>query len=224
MNADEFAEIYPTAYHMTDETAWPSIRRHGLLSTRAAVEMFRPSDSVRAEILEARRLSSVTLQDDSLGSVTIRDQRPLKFLAECLHEGIEPQQFLDALNARVYFWLSSERLNKLLNARAYRNRRHLVLHVDTTRLMSVYQSTIELAPYNTGSAHVPTVPKRGPDVFTPMADYPFDAWRKRRGRNGEHVVELTVPYAVPDIARFVRQVEIRDRDLPPVPLDVELSP
>jgi hypothetical protein len=34
------------------------------------------------------------------------------------------QDFLDALNGRVFFWLSMKRLQTLLNARAYRDRRH----------------------------------------------------------------------------------------------------
>jgi hypothetical protein len=50
----------------------------------------------------------------------------------------------------------------------------------------------------------------------PLARYPFDDWRKKRGPSGEHVVELTVPYEVPDIVKFVRRVELRRGDDPPV--------
>ena len=51
------------------------------------------------------------------------------------------------------------------------------------------------------------MPKRGPGVFTDLADYPYEHWLAKRGRSGEPVVELTVSYSVPDIARFVTKVE-----------------
>lgn len=209
MDAQQFAAKYPTLYHMADETAWPSIQKHGLLSTRAMVDLYEPEPAIRAAILSEVRCSCITLESDVLGTMTVRDQLPLKFLDECLEDGVTRQDFLCALNGRVFFWLSIDRLQTLLNARAYRNRRHTVMHVDTAALLEVYGAETQLAPYNTGSAHVPTVPKRGPDVFTSLEKYPFDEWRRKRGRSREPVVELTIPYAVPDIAKFVRKVQLR---------------
>ncbi len=55
--------------------------------------------------------------------------------------------------------------------------------------------------------HVPTAPKRGPEVFTDLGDYPYDQWLAKRGRSGEPVVELTVRYAIPDISSFVTKAE-----------------
>jgi hypothetical protein len=74
-------------------------------------------------------------------------------------EGVVAQ---DALNGRVFFWLSAGRLETLLNARLYRNQRHTVLHVDTAALLNAYLDRVQLAPYNTGSMHVPTAPNAGP--------------------------------------------------------------
>lgn len=219
MDAVEFAERYPTLFHMADEAAWPSIQRHGLVSTKAIVDLFSPSAQVRADILSGRRLVSTTLSNRDMGSITIRDQLPLKFLAECLDDGVEAQDFLDALNGRVFFWLSNIRLERLLNARAYRDRPHLILHIDTAALLAAHGSTVELAPYNTGSAHVPNVPKRGPDVFVPLEKYPFEEWRRKRGPKGEHVVELTVPYAVPDITDLIERLELRQAGTAPIPID-----
>jgi hypothetical protein len=139
--------------------------------------------------------------------MTIRDQRPAKFLNDCMNDGVSPQDYLDALNGRVFLWLRLSRLTRLLNARLYRQSRHTVLHVGTAGLVSAYPGRVQLAPYNTGSMHVPNAPWRGPDIFTDLADYPYEQWLAKRGRSGEPVVELTISYAIPDIARFVTKVE-----------------
>jgi hypothetical protein len=141
------------------------------------------------------------------GQFTIRDQRPLKFIDRCLTDGATQQQFLDALNGRVFFWLTQKRLTTLLNARLYRSSEHTVLHVDTSALLARHGGVAQLAPYNTGSVHVPTAPKRGADVFIDIADYPYDDWRRRRGSSSDPIVELTLPYSVPDIAEFTVRVE-----------------
>jgi len=47
----------------------------------------------------------------------------------------------------------------------------------------------------------------GPEVFTDLADYPYEHWLAKRGRSGEPVVELTVRYAIPDISSFVTKPE-----------------
>ena len=135
MDAHEFAARYPTLYHMADETAWPSIQQHGLLSTRAIVDLYKPEPAICAAILSEVRRSCFRLDDDELGTMTVRDQLPLKFLDECLEEGVTRREFLDALNGRVFFWLSVERLQRLLGARAYKDRRHIVMNVDTAALL-----------------------------------------------------------------------------------------
>lgn len=160
-------------------------------------------------------VSALRLERSDLGAMTVRDQLPLKFLDQCLHPGVTAQQFLDALNSRVFFWLSTARRERLLNARANKNRPHLVMHIDTAAMLKVHGGRAQLAPYNTGSAHVPTVPKRGPDVFVDLAQYRFDYRRDKRGKSGELFVEMTIPHAVPDIVTFVRTAELRHRDDPP---------
>jgi hypothetical protein len=200
-------ELYPTLYHMAEDGTWPSIRQRGLLSTQAIVDLYQPDADVREQILSTVRRDKIKLTSAALGEMTIRDQRPAKFLKECMSDGVSPQDYLDALNGRVFFWLRLSRLTRLLNARLYRHSRHTVLHVDTARLVSAYPGRVQLAPYNTGSMHVPNAPRRGPDVFTDIANYPYEQWLARRGRPGEPVVELTVNYAIPDVARFVTKVE-----------------
>lgn len=208
MRRDDLVARYPLLYHMAEDGTWPSIQTHGLLSTLALVDRFGPEPDVRNDTLQRVRSQSITLHNPALGSVVIRDQKPLKFLAECLLPGTSPQQFLDALNSRVFFWLTKERLQRLLGAKLYRDKQHTVLQVDTRQLMARYGDTVELAPYNTGSMHVPTAPPRGSDVFVPIDSYPYESWRSKRGRIGDAVVELTVPYSVPDIGEMTSRVEL----------------
>jgi hypothetical protein len=192
---------------MAEDGTWQSIRRRGLLSTQAIVDLYQPDADVREQILSTVRRDKIKLTNAALGEMTIRDQGPAKFLKDCMNDGVSPQDYLNALNGRVFFWLRLARLIRLLNARLYRDSRHTVLHVDTARLVSAYPGRVQLAPYNTGSMHVPTAPTRGPDVFTDLADYPYEQWLAQRGPSGEPVVELTISYAIPDIARFVTKAE-----------------
>ena len=143
---------------MAEDGSWPSIRDRGLLSTKAIVDLYQPAEEIKAEILTTVRHRKIMLTRDGLPDAIIRDQMPLKFLDVCLEEGVTPQEYLDALNGRVFFWVSAERLAKLLQARLYRNLRHTVLHVDTSALLKAYLDRVQLAPYNTGSMHVPRLP------------------------------------------------------------------
>jgi hypothetical protein len=45
-----------------------------------------------------------------------------------------PREWYETLNRRVFFWVDRKRLVKLLGARAYRDRPHLVLELDTSGL------------------------------------------------------------------------------------------
>lgn len=209
MDRDELIAQHPVLFHMAEDGTWPSIREHGLLSTAALVELYQLPDDLRREVLDGVRRSSITLHHPDLPPAVVRDQAPLKFLSSCLLDGVTPQQFLDALNERVFFWVSQGRLQRLLGARLYRNRAHVILHVDTASLVSAHGDTIELAPYNTGDLHVPTLPRRGPQTFVPLDRYPDREWRTKRGSGGEAVVELTIPWKVADIERHVMRVERR---------------
>jgi hypothetical protein len=207
VDADQLTELHPVVYHMAEDGSWPSILERGLLSAQAIIDLYQPDDGDKTEILATVRRRKITLTRDGLPDITIRDQLPAKFLSACMNEGVSPKEYLDALNSRVFFWVSVQRLKTLLHARHYRNLRHTVLHVDTAALLRAYSGRVQLAPYNTGSMHVPNAPKRGPDVFMDLADYPYDDWVRRRGRSGDPIVELTIDYAVPDISSYVIRAE-----------------
>lgn len=194
---------YPIVYHMAEDGAWPSIQARGLLSTAALVDLYNPDPRVRAEILETVRTDSIVLEHPEHGRAVIRDQGPLRFLSQSLTPGTTPQEYLAALNSRVFFWPTRELLGELLGARRYRDKPQTVLQVDTADLIERHGDVVQLAPYNTGDLYVPGLPARGADVFINLDNYADGQPRSQ----GEAVVELTVPYAVTDISQLVTRVD-----------------
>ncbi len=205
MHTDEFIERYPLLFHMAEEGSWPSIQRHGLLSTTALLDRYDITGARRFELESNRRPELSKIDSPRFGPATIRDNKPLR--EQHLHlDGLTPQQWYELLNRKVFFWVDRQRLQTFLRARPYRTRAHDVLTVDTAKLLDRQLSAVTLAPINTGSTLYPSAPRRGLDTFTAIADYDWEAMRRRRGR-ANAVVELTVDYAVPDITAVASTVE-----------------
>ncbi len=205
---------HPRLFHMAEAGTWPQIQRHGLLSTTALLDLFGIVDGTRFAIESERRGQIVEIEHPVHGSASIRDNKPLReqFLAGCLQD-MSMREWYELLNHKVFFWVRPERLDKLLNARAYRARAHDVLTLDTAALLERHGDTAALASINTGATLYPSAPMRGPDTFVPIAAFDFAEARRRRGA-AEAIVELTVDYAVPDLEGLVVQVERRKQGEP----------
>lgn len=192
---------------MAEQGTWGSIQKHGLLSTTALLDLLGINGSQRDAIESCHRSESVIL-NHRLGRFIVRDQKPLRpsTLSSCL-QGVTPRDWYRLLNRMTFFWLTPERLETLLNARAYRNRPHCVLTVDTRQLLERHENRITLCPINSGST-IYNPPTRGKKSFYTIINYPFEHRRKARGKSNA-VAELAVDYSVPDIAEFVTAVEHR---------------
>ena len=195
---------YPRLFHVAEAGAWPSIRRHGLRSTSALLDLFEVDGPKRERLEAAHRPESVTLLHPEHGQVVLRDQKPLHVgqLAECLDDGTTVEQWLQLLSSKVFFWANEDRLNRLLRAGAYRDRAHDVLVVDTAPLVERYASTITLTQINTGATR-PARARRGRSTFRAIALYPDESKERRR------IAEVAVDYAIPEIADYVLRVERR---------------
>lgn len=205
---EELVARYPRLWHMAEAGSWESIQRRGLLSTSALLDLFEIEGDQRLAIESSRRPRSVTVEHPRHGTAVIRDNIPLieKVLARTL-VGMSPTEWYEALNGRVFFWLSEARLERLRNAPAYREREHDILTVDTASLLERHLHEVTLSPLNSGATHPGAKYTRGVDTFQPLHRYP---WRERIRKNGkEPVVELAVGYAVPDIVSHVIAVERR---------------
>jgi hypothetical protein len=205
MEVERLVGRYPTLYHMAEDESWESIRRHGLLSTSALLDRFEVEGGERFEveggerfaIESTRRPEIVRVDHPEHGTALVRDNKPMqeKALERCLY-GMTPREWYEHLNRRVFFWVERKRLLKLLGARAYRNRPHLVLEVVAAELLDRHAEWVTLSPINSGTTFAMNPAPRGPDTFRRIADYP----------DGKLVVEFAVDYAVPNIADFVLSV------------------
>jgi hypothetical protein len=204
ITADELSGRFPLLYHMAQLGSWLSVERHGLLSTTALLDLFEKRGDERFRIESCHRPESIPICHPVHGRAVIRDQKPMSdrsLRRALLGSGLEPAGWYRELNSRVFFWLSEERLDRLMNARAYRNLGHHVLIVDTRRLVERHEQRIMLSSINSGCT-IPFPHKRGPETFRRLSEYPYAA--KRRDR--DPIVELAVDYSVPDIRDFVTEV------------------
>ena len=191
---------HPRLYHMAESGAWENIRRHGLLSTTALLKLFSVSEPQRSAIeTEHRRMPNLICHPE-YGCATIRDQTPMHpdNLKRVLTD-MEPGEWYQLLNGKVFFWSTKGRLQKFLQARAHRDRPHDVLTVCTRSLVEQYATNITLSHINSGTVrHVKD--KRGSDTFRTIADY------RRKTRDG-YFAELAVEWGVPDIKQHTLSVD-----------------
>ena len=206
MRIDDLIDNYPYLYHMAESGSWPNIKKYGLLSTTALLDMYNIRGEERNKIESCIRPQSVTINNKKYRHAVIRDQKPLseKKLIYLL-DGITPKQFYKLLNQRTFFWVKEERLIKLLRARAYRNKSHDVLTVDTEKLVKKYEDKITLCKINSGATSY-KIGRRGRQSFEQIKKYPFNEYKKTRGKNA--IVELAVDYGIPDIKNYVLQVDV----------------
>ncbi len=168
------------------------------MSTSALLDRFEVGGEQRFRMESARRPEMEEVVEHPLhGRAWIRDNKPMqeRTLERCL-TGMTPREWYETLNRRVFFWVDRKRLLKLLGARAYRDRPHLVLELDTGELLERHAGRVTLSAINSGATFTMNPAPRGPDTFRSIADHPQD----------KKVVELAVDHAVPDAARFVFSV------------------
>jgi len=63
---------------MAEAGSWPSIRRHGLLSTSALLDLFEVTGVERVRLESQRRPETVKIEHPEHGEALIRDQKPLR--------------------------------------------------------------------------------------------------------------------------------------------------
>jgi len=204
MTIDQLVEHYPSVYHVAEKGAIDSISAIGLLSTTAILDRLSLDEDSRAEIELQPRRSSIELSDAEIGSFLIRDQKPLSAskLQQCLADGISVEDWCSLLNRKVYFFLETKQANKLLEAKEYKDRSHFVLEFDTRSLASAYESSLTLAPMNTGSTS-PIGHPRGHNTIAGLATYPYE---DRLSRKLPIAKEFCIDYAVPDAKEHVKTV------------------
>ncbi len=211
MNAEELISTFPRLYHMAHVNAWPGIKRHGLLSTSALLDLFEVTGPGRKALEANRRNDSITVHHKRYGEAVIRDNKPMDDagLMRALTD-MTPEEWYRTLNRKVFFWPTEERLNRLLMARFNRPYNHCVITVNTRRLVRDYHDKVWLCPINSGATAKPMPQPRGTETFRRICDYPFNDWSRKRRSCIKAVAELAVDYSVPNIRDYVEAVSVRN--------------
>ena len=200
MTPEELARLHPKLYHVTTPGAWPSIARSGLLSAAGLVARFEHGHGALAD----RRAAEVALQHPIHGTAILNDNAPLHMrkLAACLDDGLTAHEWLAMLNHRVFFWVDARGVERLLGARANRERAREVLAFNTLELARAHADRVEICPINSGATiHLPA--RRGRTTFAPLLATDYTAWRRRRGLSRpDRIVEIVVRSGVPDIGSY----------------------
>ena len=165
VTSDELAQTYPRLYHMADAQSWESIQTHGLLSTSALLDLFEVKGQQREDIEIRRRPESVPLVHEQHGYAVVRDNKPIiESKLRTALRNCTPEEWYRLLNKYVFFWLTRERLQTLLCARAYRDHRHAVLTLETLPFVRRYEQRIVLSAMNSGNTQ-PIAHERGPETL-----------------------------------------------------------
>jgi len=191
------------AFHLADAENWPSIQRTGLLSTAALIARAGLSGRAARPFVNYRE-RSMRLPSGEL----IRDQRPMPpdALAQCLDAGLSPAAWYRLVNARVFFWLSVERLQRHVAACAARPQ--VLVVVDLAELARRHGARAAVTPFNVGNARRRPA-SRGRRTFVPLDRWLASRWqteaRPGEPARGRHhpPAELAVEGAVPDLMALV---------------------
>lgn len=198
----ELISRYPQVFHMAEDGSWPSIQQNGLLSTSALLTLYGISGPQRDKIESQWRPAKIIIRAPGLPDVVIRDQIPLApgLLTRCLEAGISVAEWYRLINAKVFFWPDRTRLEWFLSAVNYREAPHVVISLETRRLVALLRSRVTLSSINSGSAYPGrtsgVAPSRGRETFRPIEDYP-----------SRYVAELVVNDGVPDLSAMLISVE-----------------
>ncbi len=200
------AAAYPTLFHVAHIDAWSSIRRHGLLSTSALLDLFQVTGDNRRVIETMRRPASVSINHQINGRAVIRDQRPLSEnkLAGALTD-LSVTEWFELLNRHVFLWPTRARVNTMLGALAYRGIEQLLITFDTASLIEAGTPFL-LSRINSGATS-PMAWPRGSDTFRDVGAYSLIERLDKYGA-ASAVAEVLVPEALNDVERHALRVEV----------------
>jgi hypothetical protein len=187
---------------MAEDGSWPNILKYGLLSTTAILDKWEIVDNERNRLESQLRPKIITLNHKKYGEAKLRDQKAMKpdLLSKCLPKNISIEDWCRYINGKVFFWTNWSDLKIFLSAQSYINKPHVVITLDTIRLVNSYRKKITLSDMNTGS----TFPRKG-KIEPEQRD--FSTFKKIADFDAPWVKELSVDYGIIDIANFVLSVK-----------------
>lgn len=201
METDDLIKKHPKLYHMSDVDSWPTIRKFGLLSTSSLLDIFEIPRNERTIVEREYRPQNIELKKTGIGRAIIRDQKPLpEIKLKAVLEDMKTDEYYNLLNGKVFFWVTEERLKSLLKAKAYKKYDHIVLTIDTKKLLKKYSDDIRLTSINSGAAPY-MKGKRGSFTFQSIDEFPNENSKSKK------VAELAVNKGIPDITKYLDKVQ-----------------
>lgn len=206
MRSKDLWHHYPVLYHIAWGGSWPSIKEHGLLSTKALLHLYGMGENEIAKLTRSRREHWIPINCAGRPRAVLRDQKPMtdEGLVRALRGTAEPSQWYDLINSMVFFWPTKARLKTMITASAYKNVKHDVLVVDCETLVRMEHSNIRLSRMNSGCTK-PMPHPRGMGLFKRVEDYPFPE-RPSASVVAKAVAEVCVVDRVERVAKAVLKV------------------
>lgn len=206
MRVSDLISIHPRIYHMAEYGSEDSIRKHGLLSTTALLDLFEITGEKRFALEKCRRAKTETITHKEYGSAVIRDQQPMNdsMLSKCLNDGLTPPDWYEIINSMAFFWSTRDRLRTFLSAPNYKDKMQTILTVDTKRLVERYHDNIRLCHINSGCTRS-IEHRRGLSTFKTIEEFDPREFKKSGKKNA--IAEVSVKYSVPDISDVIISVD-----------------
>ena len=172
MDVNRYSKIRPYLYHLTDRLNLDQIRESKVLF--CAAELMKRAGC--SDLLRTRRQDHESIEVNG-STISLRDQKPLLSGNMELTGEFTFEDFVEALNARVFFWPGTDsgpiRQGENHFAR-YQCERPALLRCGFQSLVSANPSVEPLfCPYNSGAPRTVNRKKspRGPNTFLKACDF-----------------------------------------------------
>ena len=207
-------------YHVTARHSWPSIKKHGLLSTNALLKASGVSESERCRIGFGHRDHSEPVRGSASCypqlKAVIRDQNPLKdgrLIRELKKQKacISHRKWYKRQNARVFFYPSEREAVELACRYANDGFPQDILVFCTESLAEAHHPDIRLCAFNSGATNrKKPVPedcygKWHDNLFQPVEGYPYAHWKEKYNRS-RAIRELTILHGIPKPCSHVTKI------------------
>jgi hypothetical protein len=200
-------KLPPVVYHLAEISNWPFIEEEGLKCAATLLEQSSLDPEETERRVREQRISRLVLPDGRV----LRDQNPApeSALKRCLVD-MEPSEWYQILNSRIFFWVDVDRLNRV--RRAMIDSEQVVAVIDTEALLSKYGASAAVTPFNIGNAkRKPS--QRGSSTLVPYPTWKCSGWDTEssgiggRSRSRSHKpAELVIETAIPDIRQYVLEL------------------
>jgi len=188
---------------MAEDGSWPNIKKYGLLSTSALLTLYKITGSERKQYESEWRSQRMLISCDGMEDAWLRDQIPMPpgELKKCLLGGIEPSEWYEFINKRIFFWTTTTSLEIFLAAKEYKNKPQTVIKVNTKLLMDKYSDLVTLSSINSGSTYYDI------QKYTKPQNRGLDTFKKIEGYHAPWITELVVENGVSDTVDITVSVE-----------------